>query len=166
MRPTPARAGERETETRAFWVWNRDTPLTRTEADRLRAGGVTRLYWHVGELVARPGGALAWLSRHPAPTISSPALDGLELISTVRLATELRSPELFTADALAEKLAEVAAVAHGHVQVDYDCPDRLISGRELRTQRISPYFRSGMTDQLIGPIRAHRGYLTVCLLFT
>lgn len=110
----------RATETRAFWVWNRGAPLTVTEIAALRVGGVSRLYWHVGELVARPGGALAWKHRVPLP----PAPEGLEIIPTVRLATELRSPELFTAGALAEKLA--GAAVNGRVQVDYDCPDRLV----------------------------------------
>lgn len=110
----------RAAETRAFWVWNRDAPLTAPEITALRAGGVTRLYWHVGELVARPGGALAWRSRIAPP----PAPADLTIIPTVRLATELRSPELFTAAALAEKLA--GAAIGGRVQVDYDCPDRLV----------------------------------------
>ncbi len=113
-------ANARAAETGAFWVWNRDAPLTAAEAAALRAGGVSRLYWHVGELVARPGGALAWRSRLAPP----PAPPGLEIIPTVRLATELRSPELFTADALADALA--GAAVHGRVQADYDCPDRLV----------------------------------------
>lgn len=102
---------------RACWVWNRAAPLTPAERIALRAAGVGRLYWQVGELELR-GGELA-LRRTAA---AWEAGDGPEIIPAVRVSTSIRSPEQFTGEALGRALQPLGP----EVQLDFDCPDRLL----------------------------------------
>ena len=134
--PRPFACGTRPLE-KSFWVWNRPHPLTVPEADALRRGGVRCLYWQAGELVAAPGGGLTLNRTAPPSTLlASPAGPGI--VPTVRVATGVRSPEAFTGEALGRVLRPlVDASPDRAVQLDFDCPDRLLSiyAARLRTAR-------------------------------
>lgn len=123
----------------SFWVWNRADPLTVSEIATLRAAGIRRLYWQAGELEARPDGNL--FLRRTAPTqlwMANPPENQPQLVPVVRVSTTIRSPETFTGDALGRALTPVAAASpDGSVQLDFDCPDRLlpIYAERLHTAR-------------------------------
>ena len=134
--PPPFSRGARPVE-KSFWVWNRSEPLTIPEAEALRRGGVRRLYWQVGELTAVPGGNLT-LARTAPPSVLRPLPDGPEIVPVVRVATSIRSPEAFTGEALGRALRPVVDAAPGRaVQLDFDCPNRLLPAyaERLRTAR-------------------------------
>lgn len=125
---------------RAFWVWNRADSLTEPERTSLIAGGVHRIYWQTGELEIH-GGELACrrTATLPAPDISASERGrGLEIIPVIRVSTSIRSPEQFSAEALGKLLRPIADAAPGReVQMDFDCPDRLLPlyAERLRTAR-------------------------------
>lgn len=112
---------------RACWVWNRAAPLTAGERTALTTAGVTRLYWQAGELELR-GGALA-LRRPPVREIGADP----EIVPVVRVSTAIRSPEQFTGADLGRALQGLGP----EVQIDFDCPDRLLPvyAERLRTAR-------------------------------
>ena len=108
----------------AFWVWNRVEPLTAAERTALRAAGVNRLYWQAGELELH-GSELVF--RRTAPLPPDPPDPGLAIVPVVRVSTAIRSPEPFTGEALGQALRPVVDAAPGReVQIDFDCPDRLL----------------------------------------
>ena len=108
----------------AFWVWNRAEPLTAAERATLRAAGVNRLYWQAGELELH-GGALIF--RRTAALPPDPTDPALGIVPVVRVSTAIRSPELFSGEALGQALRPVADAAPGReLQLDFDCPDRLL----------------------------------------
>jgi hypothetical protein len=95
---------------------------------------VSVLYWQAGELDQRNG---EW---HWGARFNLPALDaGIRIIPVVRIETRQRQP--FgdgSTNALLEMLASAANSA-GELQIDYDCPDALISDyasmlKQLRTR--------------------------------
>ena len=98
-----------------FWVWHRRDALRVDERAAVQAAHAT-LYWHVGEL-ALSGSTARWRWREAAPAEAGaiPVLR-LDLIGL----QPLRQP------GLAESLAKLADAA-GRLQVDCDCPDRLLS---------------------------------------
>lgn len=111
---------------KSFWVWNRSEPLTGPETDALRRGGVRCLYWQAGELVAAPGGDLT-LNRVSPPATLLALPEGLRIVPTIRVATGVRSPEAFTGEALGRALRPVVDASPDRaVQLDFDCPDRLL----------------------------------------
>ena len=117
----------------AFWVWNRAAPLTTEERARLHDARVERLYWQVGELELHAGELVLRRTATAEPT--GP---GLQIIPVVRVATSVRSPEQFSGDALGRALRPVVdAAPEREVQLDFDCPDRLLPvyAERLRTAR-------------------------------
>jgi hypothetical protein len=122
----PAHANTTE---RAFWVWNRLDPLTSPERTALLAAGVNRLYWQSGEVEIQQGD-LVWRRTAPLPfPEDSAAVDdrGPEIIPVVRVSTTIRSPEQFSAEAFGRLLRPVVDAAPGReLQIDFDCPDRLL----------------------------------------
>jgi hypothetical protein len=105
-----------------FWVWHRTKPLTEEEREKLRAQDVKTLYWHIGEMENRTG---AWRWKTPARTAQGLA-PGWRVVPVVRLTSEIRQP--FSPAFLPPLREELARVAgdHGALQLDYDCPDRLL----------------------------------------
>ena len=107
---------------RSFWVWHRAAPLRAEESVELARQEVRTLYWSVGEMENR-GGAWRWKTPPLAVEAVAPRF---HVVPVVRLTSEGKTP--FAAEAmgaLVEKLKAVATGA-GEVQLDYDCPDRLL----------------------------------------
>jgi hypothetical protein len=98
----------------AFWVWHRRDPLRVDERQPLSEMGAT-LLWHVGVLDAPPSAPLRWLWRTPSPEAGA--------IPVVRL--NFGSLDPLKPEGLAKALAGMAD-AEGRLQIDYDCPDRLL----------------------------------------
>lgn len=127
-------------ENASFWVWNRAEPLSHSERTALHDAGVDKLYWQAGELELH-GGQLIFHRTAPLP-YPDPPLDNADanpqIIPVVRVSTAIHSPELFTGEALGHALRPVVEASSGHeVQLDFDCPDRLlpIYAERLRTAR-------------------------------
>jgi hypothetical protein len=116
-----------------YWVWHRTKPLTADERAGLERQGVRTLYWHVGEMQNRSG---AWKWKAPPLSIRD-AAEGFQVVPVVRLTSEFRQP--FSPEAVAGLQPQLQAVAGpaGTLQLDYDCPDRLLSeyATALRTLR-------------------------------
>jgi len=102
-----------------YWVWHRTTPLSAAERAELAAQEVQTLFWNVGEMENRAG---AWRWKTP-PRVG-------------RLMSEWKQP--FTPAALAGLGAELKSVAgeSGRVQLDFDCPDRLLADYAAALHRI------------------------------
>ncbi len=133
---TSAAGGATAGQERSFWVWNRAESLTPAERDALQAAGVGRLYWQVGELELH-GSDLALRCTALLPPVGA-AGPAPEVIPVVRVSTSIRSPEQFSGEALGRALQPVAGAAPGHeLQLDFDCPDRLLPvyAERLRTAR-------------------------------
>ncbi len=113
----------------SFWVWNRAQPLTPTERTTLRAAGIDRLYWQAGELELH-GADLVFRRTTPLPADPAalpPDVASPEIIPVVRVSTAIRSPEQFSNEALGRALRPVVDATPGReVQIDFDCPDRLL----------------------------------------
>ena len=107
---------------RSFWVWHRAAPLGAEECAELARLEVRMLFWSVGEMENR-GGAWRW----KAPPLAVEAVaPRFHVVPVVRLTGEGKAPFAAGAmGALVEKLRAVATAA-GEVQLDYDCPDRLL----------------------------------------
>lgn len=105
-----------------FWVWHRTKPLKEDERTALVKLGVTTLYWHVGEMENRTG---QWRWKSPPRTTLGLAA-GFGIVPVVRLTSEVKQP--FPAEARRQLREEMARVAgeFGTLQIDYDCPDRLL----------------------------------------
>jgi len=106
-----------------YWVWHRTSPLTAEETKALTAQGVTTLYWHVGEMRQQAG---RWRWKTPPRSLKN-AAPGFRVVPVVRLNPETRQPfaPAATMDALVSELRTVAGES-GTLQIDYDCPDRLL----------------------------------------
>lgn len=115
--PAVARAADLD-----FWVWHRAQPLKEEERAPLKSLGVKTLYWHVGEMEIRSG---QWRWKAPPKEIQGLA-EGIRVVPVVRLNCEERQP--FPAASLAHLQEELAPVAGkgGSLQLDFDCPDRLL----------------------------------------
>ena len=106
-----------------YWVWHRSTPLTAAERAGLAAQHVGTLFWNAGEMANSTG---AWRWQAPPRDLRGVA-SGFRLVPVVRLTSDSRRP--FAPETLAglvEKLRTVAAPS-GRLQLDFDCPDRLLS---------------------------------------
>jgi hypothetical protein len=116
-----------------FWVWHRTKPLSETERATLPTLGTKTLYWHVGEMQNRTG---QWRWKTP-PRPTTDLAPGHRLVPVVRLTCEARQPfPPASLPKLRDDLVKVAG-ASGTLQLDYDCPDRLLPEyaatlRELR----------------------------------
>jgi hypothetical protein len=106
-----------------YWVWHRTTPLQGEESAQLMAQGVKTLFWHAGEMEHRSG---TWQWKKP-PRVVHVLAEGWNVVPVVRLTSEVRQP--FAPDALARLRDELSAVAgkSGALQIDFDCPDRLLA---------------------------------------
>lgn len=111
----------------AYWVWERSKPLTHAEWADLKTAQVTRLYWQAGTLTTHDGQwrwserfALDWKSLEQSAA-------SLEIVPVLRLEPkegglpEKTFPELTT---IANSLAAESGAPE--IQIDYECPDRLI----------------------------------------
>ena len=104
-----------------FWTWHRSDPLGDTERQELAAYGAHTLYWHVGEMENRDG---EWRWKVP-PVTPQPSTRDLHVVPVIRLSSFVQDPYNSAAvDALARK---IHAVAPDEVQLDTDCPDRLLA---------------------------------------
>jgi len=109
----------------AFWVWHRDTLLTPAEAQQLNAGQCDTLYWHVGNAAVRDGawaGQGSWL----APT-DNPAVQGVRCVPVLR--GMMAGVKILPADHTGLLRLIQRAMERWHsdeVQLDFDCPDRLL----------------------------------------
>ncbi len=104
---------------RSYWVWHRSEPLTASEVTELAQQQVTTLYWHAGTLAPR-GDHWHWSE---GPRALAEVAQGLRIVPVVRIESEDHDPFADMA-ALRAQLARVARA--GAVQLDYDCPDRLL----------------------------------------
>lgn len=98
----------------AFWVWHRRDSLTSEERTAVSASDA-KLFWHVGEL-ALSGSTAQWRWREAMP----PEVDA---VPVVRI--DLTGAAPFSQAALANTLVAMAD-KDGRLQIDCDCPDRLL----------------------------------------
>jgi len=97
----------------SFWVWNRRDPLR--EAERVALQGMpAELLWHVGELDLGVAPRWRWRDALPEPGA----------IPVVRL--NLNGSDPFKQVGSVENLSGLAD-AKGRLQIDCDCPDRLLN---------------------------------------
>ncbi|HWB61615.1 MAG TPA: hypothetical protein VG733_19185 [Chthoniobacteraceae bacterium] len=105
----------------SYWVWERTAPLSQSEIAELHAQGVTTIYWNVGE-ISNTGADWKWKA---APEMPKQVVDGLAIVPVVRITSIGKTPfEGASIEAFVAKL-RVAAIDSG-LQVDFDCPDRLL----------------------------------------
>jgi hypothetical protein len=104
----------------AYWVWQRDESLSESDLAQLSTQRVSTLYWQVGQL-ENIDGSWRWKARFKIP--SAP---GLKVIPVLRLEARNRAP--FTPEATSSLLKFVSSVTPeaGALQIDFDCPDRLL----------------------------------------
>ncbi len=123
--------------TRSAWIWNRSEPLTQTEAEHLRAAGITRLYWHSAEIVRVSN---VWQFPQENPVFAPPVPEGFERIPVLRLAAtadtaSTRGSFPALGEFIAAYLQRDPATA---LQIDYDCPEDLLA----RYAELLGYIRS------------------------
>ncbi len=106
---------------KTFWVWQRASPLTAEETAILKESGISRIFWHVGELT-NVGDDWQWQTRFYLPDNSA----ALRFVPVVRLVSKERAPFVERSLDRLRGLLEAAAQPVGEIQLDYDCPDRLV----------------------------------------
>lgn len=108
----------------SFWVWNREAAIPAPQLEQLRAAGVRTLYWQAGSLRAEGG---RWVSETPL-RLPTEAMSGIALVPVFRLRPGKEDP--LTTDAgkdLAVTVRKLAGARFDTVQIDFDCPDRLLA---------------------------------------
>jgi len=113
----------------AFWVWHRASPLTPPEVETLTRHGATALYWHLANF--DPTTEAGWKQ-----LASIPSLSAIRIVPVVRVRPGpgfLEDPE-----ALETFLSNLPAFSKGYdeIQIDYDCPDRLLPEYAAAIERI------------------------------
>ncbi len=105
-----------------YWVWHRATALSARERAELAKQKVERLFWNVGEMENRTG-TWAWKA---SPRALTNVADGFQIVPVVRLTSRRSDP--FASAALPGLCSALRSVAgeSGRVQIDFDCPDRLL----------------------------------------
>lgn len=103
----------------SFWVWPQALPLTENETAALHAPDLHALFWRIGEL-ENADGAWHWKIRSPLP--AAPA--AITLVPVIRLSSSVREP--FDERGTRTLLARLAEVPSPRLQLDLDCPDRLL----------------------------------------
>jgi hypothetical protein len=105
-----------------YWVWHRVGPLTEDERTELKAQQVTTLFWNAGEMENRTG---TWQWKAPPRAVAGLA-DEFRVVPVVRLTSERKDP--FPAPSLPALCAALKTQAGepGRLQLDFDCPDRLL----------------------------------------
>ena len=103
-----------------YWAWQRNEPPSESDLAELSAQGVRTLYWHLGTL-ENAANSWQWKAR-----FSLPSIPGFEFVPVLRLESRERAP--FTPEATRSLLELMAAAirGRGRLQIDYDCPDRLL----------------------------------------
>src|SRR4051794_11168662 len=105
----------------SYWAWQRAEPLSEPELSELARQEVHTIYWHVGELQNQSGN-WKWNARYRLPAAGST----LHFVPIVRLGSREADPFAPPSmDALVAALAPVAKLT-GDLQLDFDCPDRLL----------------------------------------
>lgn len=102
----------------AFWVWHRGSALTSGETTALKAAGTRQLYWQVAECEWNG----AWRVNRIAKPMTPP--DGLEITPVFRIKPQ--SAFLGNPNAASLLALEIRAWSPHDIQVDFDCPDRLL----------------------------------------
>src|SRR5438552_1324114 len=99
----------------AYWVWQREDPLTETELAELAAQQVHKLYWHVGEL-ENVGETWHWKQRFTFPALQKSQID---CVPVVRLVSREHQP--FSAESVASLLTALSPIAKlgDELQLDY-----------------------------------------------
>lgn len=105
----------------SYWVWHRSEALRPEETAELRAQGVGTLFWNVGELQLREG-AWRWSA---APRAAAELGAPFQVVPVVRMTAAHKAPLDTGRAALLDQLAAAANPA-GELQIDFDCPDRLL----------------------------------------
>lgn len=106
----------------SYWVWHRTAPLSEGEIGELHSQNVATLYWGAGE-ISNTGSEWKWKT---PPLPQQQGVAGLAFVPVVRITSWGKDP--FTeasVAALVEKLRPIAA-ANKELQIDFDCPDRLL----------------------------------------
>lgn len=104
----------------AFWVWNRESPLTEIELAQLKRAGVETIYWQIAELEIRAE-RLSSKARWTLP----PSTEGISFLPVIRLESSILDPAQIDPFDLV-KWVKNAGVEDA-LQFDYDCPERLLS---------------------------------------
>lgn len=107
-----------------YWIWNRPGGYPAQITQGLAPQGVKKLYYYAGEL-ENTGAEWSW----KIPLQRQKPMDGITLVPVVRISSVGKTPFTDASFAnLLEKLkTAVAAVPENHaLQIDFDCPDRLL----------------------------------------
>lgn len=105
----------------SYWVWHRSEALRPEEIAGLQAQGVKTLFWNVGELQLRDG-AWRW---NAAPRAAADLGAPFQVVPVVRMTAIHKAPLATARAVLLDQLAAAANPA-GELQIDFDCPDRLL----------------------------------------
>jgi Protein of unknown function (DUF3142) len=110
-------------EAPSYWVWHRNDPLRADETAELQQQGVRTLFWHAGEMEMR-GREWRWKAR---PSDVTAFAEPLRVVPVIRLQTDSKRP--FEAHAWKKLCGLVRELAHAEngLQIDFDCPDRLLA---------------------------------------
>jgi len=115
-----------------YWVWQRDDPLDEQELAELAAQKIDTIYWQAGEL-ENSGQAWRWKARFRFPSSNAAHI---RFVPIVRLVSHEHEP--FSDVSIAALLTSLSSVTakHDELQLDYDAPDRLLSGYATALERI------------------------------
>jgi hypothetical protein len=135
----------------AFWVWNRSTPLTPAEHAELEKAGVSRLYWHLGEIENKTG---TWQWKR-APKAIEKNSSHLSIIPVIRLESSFVDP--FADSSRKELRADLqrafTLTGADEWQLDYDAPDRLVADYAKLLGELRPVAPKLTSTALAGWIR-------------
>lgn len=108
-----------------FWVWQRTQRLDARELGELQRLRTASLFWHAGTL--QPvGDRWKWAEPRVDP---SPIGAGMHVVPVVRIESgkgDSGDPFSLARSALLAGALRAAANAAGELQIDFDCPDRLL----------------------------------------
>lgn len=113
----------------SFWVWHRPAALTRSEATTLSESRIRALYWQLGEL-RNLDTRWQWTLRYP----SIPPVPGIQVIPVIRLVSAQGSP--FANPSVTTLLSALSTSGSDNLQLDFDCPDRLLPDYAAFLQKI------------------------------
>ncbi len=114
--------GKRQDQDVAFWVWNRQQPLTASELAQLKEVHVKKIYWQIAELELRDG-RLVSKARWPLPKTEEES--EIDFVPVIRLEASIKDPAKIDPEDLAQWVKK--AGVKDSLQFDYDCPNRLLS---------------------------------------
>lgn len=108
----------------AFWVWHRSSPLKPAEMETLRANGVRTLYWQAAECEWAGGDWRIHRISDSQKSVNAPTF-----VHVFRIRPEpgfLGSPSAAAGLAASIQSWNSGASDLAEVQLDFDCPDRLL----------------------------------------